>query len=183
MTDTADAKMVTARDYAVGLLSGNDYAQAARLVGSDRVFADEVARTEAMLASIALQLPAHDVSDDFFGRLEARIDMAEAQAAKCAVTRAAEGVWIDWLPGARIKVLHRKPEIRRQTFLLELAPGARTDTHLHEDDEECYVISGDIWFGDTELKTGDYHLAQRSAVHGDVRSVGGCLCLIISSME
>lgn len=183
MTNPADATMVTARDYAVGLLTGADYAQAARMVENDTAFADEVARTEAMLASVAAQLPAHDVSDDFFDRLEARLDMAAPPAAKCIVARATEGLWIDWLPGARIKVLHRKPEIRRQTFLLELAPGARADTHHHDDDEECYVVSGDIWFGDTELRAGDYHLAQKGALHGDVRSVSGCLCVIISAMD
>jgi quercetin dioxygenase-like cupin family protein len=183
MTNVNDAKMVTARDYAIGLLSGGDYAQAAISAERDETFAAEVAHTEAMLASVALQFPAEDVSDQFFDRLEARIDSLHAPSAKCIVARASEGLWVEWLPGARIKVLHRKPEIRRQTFLLELAPGARADTHAHDDDEECYVISGDIWFGETELKNGDYHLAQKGAMHGAVRSVGGCLCLIISAMD
>lgn len=183
MTDAADAKMVMARDYAIGLLSNGDYAQAALSAERDEIFAAEVAHTEAMLASVVLKLPAEDVSADFFDRLEARIDALAAPSAKCIVARAREGIWIDWLPGARVKVLHRKPEIRRQTFLLELAPGARAATHAHDDDEECYVISGDIWFGETELGTGDYHLAQKGAIHGDVRSIGGCLCLIITAMD
>ncbi|WP_442966951.1 cupin domain-containing protein [Rhizobium sp. C4] len=78
-------------------------------------------------------------------------------------------------PGARIKVLHTKPDIRRRTFLLELAPGAEAENYAHDDDEGCYVISGDICFGDKELRAGDDHLAQRGSRHGPSRSNSGCL--------
>lgn len=183
MTNTEDPKLAIARDYAIGLLSGSDYAQATLAAERDPDFAAEIARTEGILAGIALQLPAEDVTGDFFDRLEARIHAIESGSPRCLVARAEEGIWIDWTPGARIKVLHRNPYTRRQTFLLELAPGARADNHAHDDDEECYVISGDIWFGDTELRTGDYHLAQKGARHGPVRSTSGCLCLIIAAAD
>lgn len=178
-----DAKLVTARDYAIGLLSGGEYAHAATVMERDRVFAAEVSLTEEMLATLALKLPAEDVADDFFDRLEARLDSVEAAAPQCAVSRAGDGIWIDLSPGARIKVLHTIPAIRRQTYLLELEPGAVADNHTHDDDEECYVISGDIWFGETQMRTGDYHLARKGSTHGTVRSTSGCLCVIITALD
>ncbi|MEF2975520.1 cupin domain-containing protein, partial [Pseudomonas aeruginosa] len=64
----------------------------------------------------------------------------------------------------------------------EMAPGTVVDTHAHDIDEECYVISGDIAFGQEALGPGDFHVAPAGSRHGHVSSRGGCLCLIVTAM-
>ncbi|MFL5101025.1 MAG: cupin domain-containing protein [Xanthobacteraceae bacterium] len=40
-------------------------------------------------------------------------------------------------------------------------PGARLPGHEHDDDEEMYVLAGDLSIGTLTLHAGDYHLARR----------------------
>jgi quercetin dioxygenase-like cupin family protein len=46
-----------------------------------------------------------------------------------------------------------------------MQPGARYDSHSHEDDEECLVIEGDLVFGHLTVKAGDFHFALKGRTH------------------
>ncbi|WP_294536530.1 cupin domain-containing protein [uncultured Rhodoblastus sp.] len=175
---------MTAAAYAIGLLSDETYDAAAATAREDRQFADEIAAWEQRLAPLAGGLAPVPPPADMLAKIEARLDAETRDSLNCRVTRADEGQWVELEPGVRIKVLHRKPEIGRQTYLLELAAGATsTLSHDHDDDEECFVVSGDIAFGDTLLGPGDYHLAPKGALHGKARSSRGCVCVIVAAMN
>ena len=58
------------------------------------------------------------------------------------------------------------------------APGALFPAHAHDDDEEAYVLSGDLAFDDLVLNAGDYHLARPGVRHPVGRTRGGCMLLV-----
>jgi hypothetical protein len=169
--------------YALGVLSGADYALAAERVTHEPAFAEAVAGWEVRLAPIGLALEPLEPPADLLDRIEARIDAATAISVQRLVIRATEGEWIDVMPGVRCKLLHQKPEIGRQTILYEMQPGTTGSIHGHDDDEEVYVVWGDIRFGDDILGPGDFHLSPKGSLHPPVYSTGGCLCLIVMPIE
>jgi len=72
--------------------------------------------------------------------------------------------------------------LRRQSLLVRVAPGAVYESHDHPDDEECYVVEGDLAFGDLQLTAGDYHLAHKGGRHPPARSRAGCLLFITNAL-
>ena len=64
-----------------------------------------------------------------------------------------------------------------------MAPGSTGTVHSHDDDEECYVVSGDISFGEHVLGPGDFHVAPKGSTHPAARSVHGCLCLFVMALQ
>ncbi len=177
---TEDQNDLQAGLFSVGVLTGDDYRAAASRFAGDEDFVDGVAAWDARLAPLAATLAPVAPSDGLLARIESRID---AMIVHCSVKREAEGEWIAWGEGVRYKILHQLPEINRQTMLLEMQPGSEVGHHDHNDDEECYVISGDISFGDAVLGPGDVHIAPKGSRHGPSRSVKGCLCLITNAIN
>ncbi len=177
MTPDDESDSINAEAYAIGALSGSAYEEAKARASADARFAATAAALDTLLAPLTRSLPPLDAPDDLLDQIEARIDALP----RSAIVRASEGEWTELTPGARIKVLNIKPEIRRYSYLLELDAGAIADPHDHDDDEECYVISGDISFGDAAIGPGDFHLAPKGSQHGSVRSTNGCRCLIIAA--
>ena len=83
-------------------------------------------------------------------RIEARLD-AGAHSAMGHALRAADGDWMQLGPGIRMKVLHRNMQSRRQMVLLVADPGAEYSAHVHDTDEELFVVSGDLTIDGEEL--------------------------------
>lgn len=183
MTVGDESRTIEAAEFATGLLDADKHRSATRRMAIDPDFADDVSFWEKRLAPLAVHAPPLDVPPDLFGKIEARLD-AEAACAvpDCEVIRHGSGHWVEYAPGVRIKVLHAIPALNRQTLLLDMAPGTSVDAHAHDIDEECYVVSGDISFGDVELNPGDFHLAPARSRHGLVSSRRGCLCLLVTAM-
>ncbi|EIJ36422.1 cupin domain-containing protein [Thiothrix nivea] len=92
--------------------------------------------------------------------------------------RAAEGEWIEALPGARIKILHQEGNSGLLTYLARLDPGFEMPGHPHPFDEECIMLEGELWFGDLHLKAGDYHFAAKGVYHGKLRTETGALAFL-----
>lgn len=92
--------------------------------------------------------------------------------------RAAEGEWIEALPGARIKILHQEGDSGLLTYLAKLDPGFEMPGHPHPFDEECIMLEGELWFGDLHLKAGDYHFAAKGVHHGRLRTETGALAFL-----
>jgi anti-sigma factor ChrR (cupin superfamily) len=62
--------------------------------------------------------------------------------------------------------------------MVRIEAGAEFPDHDHNQDEEIFVLEGDLIMGELTLKAGDYHLAQASRHHPVSRSRTGCLCII-----
>ena len=73
--------------------------------------------------------------------------------------------------------------LNRETFMAWLQPGAEYVDHDHDQDEEIYMIEGDLIIGDLVLKAGDFHVARAGRHHPVHRTKTGCLCLITQAIS
>ena len=93
-------------------------------------------------------------------------------------SEAGAGDWIEAAPGLRIKIMNRIEAANRETFMAWLQPGAEYVDHDHDQDEEIYMIEGDLIIGEVVLKAGDFHVARAGRHHPVHRTKTGCICLI-----
>lgn len=166
-----------AAEYGLGLLEAGEREQTARAAGSDPAFAAEIARWDDALATLASDAEAPP-PPGLFDRIQRTIATRSRLLPGTLTVRADDGLWEAIGEGLERKLLWTKGPNNRETFLVRMAPGAHYGGHEHADDEECYVISGDITFDTLTLRSGDYHLARRGAPHPAATSAGGCLLLI-----
>jgi len=62
--------------------------------------------------------------------------------------------------------------------LCRLEAGACLDGHDHPHDEECMMLSGDIFLGDILLQAGDYQIASAGSQHLEISSDTGALLFV-----
>ena len=72
--------------------------------------------------------------------------------------RADEG-WVQFAPGIDFKMLYRDEASGTNSLLARLQPGICMPEHEHSGIEECYVIEGEITYGDLTVRAGDYVFA------------------------
>jgi quercetin dioxygenase-like cupin family protein len=96
--------------------------------------------------------------------------------------RAADMQWVTAGPGIEVKVLRADHERRDQTVLIRMQPGAVVVGHPHTQDEECWVLEGEVLIGSHRLGQGDMHVARAGAVHAAIHAPGGALLMIRSEM-
>lgn len=167
-------------EYALGLGRSSERRMIAREAAEDPALAAGIARWDEALAALD---PGEEVAPPpgMFDRIRKTIETRSQFLPHTLTVRADEGVWERVADGIERKLLWTKGPNDRETFLVRIAAGARYGGHEHADDEECYVIAGDIVFDTLTLRAGDYHLARRGAPHPAATSVGGCLLLITAA--
>lgn len=143
----------------------------------------EPAFEDALIGAIAQSLAPVTPPAALAARLRQRLldtvtATPPAQADTHLTIRAAEGNWSEILPGVSMKLLREDHATR--SYLLRLEAGAHLPAHPHRIDEECLVLSGDVWLGDVQAHAGDFHLARGGTLHGEIRSEGGCLLYLRS---
>jgi quercetin dioxygenase-like cupin family protein len=143
----------------------------------DAGFAALVADWEKRLIPLAIHEDVA-VPEGLLDRIEKRITDAAIELPGTITQRAGSGEWIDVSPGLKIKILHRIEALKRETFMAWLQPGAEYVDHDHDQDEEIYMIEGDLTIGPLELKAGDFHVALAGRHHPVHRTKTGCLCII-----
>ena len=84
--------------------------------------------------------------------------------------------WHNVAPGIDMQFLRRATDTA--TYLLRMAPGMSVPAHEHPHDEECLVLEGDVWLGNTHAFAGDYHLGRRGIPHGVIHTETGCLLFL-----
>jgi anti-sigma factor ChrR (cupin superfamily) len=93
----------------------------------------------------------------------------------------------DWQPssilGVRVRRLFVDPAADRVTMLVQMDAGANYPAHRHSGVEECYVLEGDLYGPNFEMKAGDYQRLEGGSIHGIQGTRSGCLVFIISSMH
>jgi anti-sigma factor ChrR (cupin superfamily) len=170
-----------AGEYVLGVLSADEREALARIAETDASLAHEIALWDERLAPLLLDTPEAEPPPHLFERIKAKIATREPKPTAPKTVRAGEGRWETIAPGVERKVLRFDKARQRVTFLVRGAPGARFPSHAHDDDEECYVLSGDLSFGPLTLRAGDYHLAVPGVAHPVGTTAGGCMLLMMAA--
>ena len=166
-----------ATGYVLGTLDAAAREAARIRIIEDMAFATLVQSWECRLVPLALG-PEVPPPDGMFEMIETRIRQSGIELPGTFTLRAGEGAWIEVSAGLRIKVLNEIKNVGRHTFMAELAPGAEYVDHDHDQDEEIYMISGDLIIGNIVLNAGDFHVARAGRHHPVHTSRAGCLCII-----
>lgn len=90
--------------------------------------------------------------------------------------RADQGEWRDLLPGVQSKELWR--EGGESSILLRMQAGARVPGHPHPYPEDCLLLEGEAWIGDTLFRPGEFQHAPAGTLHRDVTSDVGALMFV-----
>lgn len=97
---------------------------------------------------------------------------------KLITIRAHEGDWSDLAPGVSNKSLYDNGQTR--SSLLRIAAGTHwaSQQALLAHDEECLLLEGDAFFGDTLLRSGDWQLAPAGSESRPIASDRGALVFL-----
>ena len=170
-----DEELATA--YVIGTLDSDERQRVSIRIVEDGAFAAIVTAWENQLAPLALggevEMPA-----GLLQRIEAGIDAAGVELPGTVTRRAGTGEWTDVSPGLKIKILNQNHSLNRQTFMAWLEPGAEYSDHDHDQDEEIYMVEGDLIIGALVLRAGDFHVARTGKHHPVHRTKSGCICII-----
>jgi anti-sigma factor ChrR (cupin superfamily) len=96
--------------------------------------------------------------------------------------RSAAMQWQTVGPGVEVKVLRMDRQRNDQTVLIRMQPGAVVVGHRHTQEEECWVIEGEVFIGSHRLGQGDMHVASPGVVHPPIHAPKGALLMIRSEM-
>jgi anti-sigma factor ChrR (cupin superfamily) len=89
-----------------------------------------------------------------------------------------DGVWLDIVPGIRLKMLHVDPLTGERTGLMRMEPGSAFPEHDHRETEECFVLEGVVNIDGRDYGAGDYTIAYSGSRHEAIRSTPGGLLLL-----
>jgi ChrR Cupin-like domain len=89
--------------------------------------------------------------------------------------------WLDFCPGVRIRELWNSGE--RRSVLVRMSAGAQVNSHRHGLEEECLMLAGEAFIGDTLLRSGEYQLAPQGSQHGAVQTDVGALFYVHGSLD
>ena len=147
---------------------------------SEHVLDDDVigAIGESLVAAPA----ADERKERLRGRVLEQIANAPERRSLFDTIREGDGEWIEILPLISKKVLQLDRERGVESYLMRMEPGAKIPAHLHESDELCFVIDGDLAFGDLHLEGGGYHFAHKGSEHGVASTVNGALLFLQSGI-
>ena len=117
-------------------------------------------------------------------RVMRRIDDDISNAAQSFLTvRNHDGTWIEIAPKIKKKILFLNTKTSTESYLLKAEPGAEAPSHIHEYDEHCLVLEGELTFDDIHLWAGDYHFAPAGSTHGIARTDVGALVYIQTGQQ
>jgi quercetin dioxygenase-like cupin family protein len=89
--------------------------------------------------------------------------------------------WEQTAPGVQIKELWS--DGTRVSGFCRFERGARLPGHAHPIEEECMMLSGEVFLGDILVRAGEYQLAAAGSVHGEVYSDVGGLFFFRGAMD
>jgi len=140
----------------------------------------DVAEMAEAAALLAESVPRTTPSTAARSRLMSRVAAWEALK-PLADVRPYDGLWINGgAPGVDIRRLFRDKATGRTTMLVRMEPGVSFPAHYHHDDEQCYILKGDVRWGDLVYEEGDFVAMSKNTTHPVIHSAGGNLLLIIA---
>ena len=130
----------------------------------------------------ALEVPPARISN-LRKKIMRRIDTEKLPDLSDYVTiRANEGEWEEIAPKLHKKLLHLDPKTGVESYLLRAEPGAETPPHVHDHDEVCLVLEGEVEYDEFKLTRGDYHYASKGSQHSMARTQNGALLFLQTAL-
>ncbi len=130
-----------------------------------------------------------DVPPDRMQRLRSRVmqridDDITNELQPFLTIRNHDGAWIEIAPKIKKKLLFANLETGIESYLLRAEPGAEMPLHVHELDEHCLVLEGEVMYGDSlHLEAGDYHFAPAGSEHSIAHTDVGALVYIQTAQQ
>jgi hypothetical protein len=171
-----------AAEYALGLLRGDERRLLEAELAVDSTLRNRVADWQSRLQRLDRD-EGNEAPLELFERIMSRIDAEGIQLPGTVTIRSASADWLEYSPGITYRVLKVDPELRRQSLLVRMQPGALYKSHAHDVDEECLVIEGDLRYGDLILRAGDFHLATPGMSHPTGHTSSGCLLHVVVGLD
>ena len=140
---------------------------------------------ERMLEQSAVDPTVRRLPPDRHAQLRSRV-LTQAPRASPAGTitlRAEEGAWRSLAPGVTMKVLRVDRVAGNQTILIRMSPGAVVAGHQHSQEEECFIVDGEIRIGNHRLCAGDMHVACAGSIHEPIASPTGAVLLVRAALD
>ena len=137
----------------------------------------------ALAASWAERLDSADPATDapapdgLWDRISDRIDDT-ISAPQTQTLRREDGVWETLAPGLQRKVVHADRAAGTVSYLVRMRAGAILPVHIHERDEQCVIVEGQLQIGDRSFSAGDFHLAHAGGEHVPIKAVTDSLFFI-----
>jgi len=130
------------------------------------------------LQSLGEAIAPFELSPDQRAQMRARIMERVAPPQRTATVRGSSVQWRQVWPGVWVQQLYLDSQTRAQTTLVRMDPGSVIPAHVHDHDEECLVMEGEILLGDYAVRRGDYHVAHAGSAHGALTAPSGALFMI-----
>lgn len=146
---------------------------------------DEV--TLALLMSMAPQTPTPDDA----ARIKRRVLERVAAAADGPATDTGQPGFVDIAAADGWRPLHAKADMKilfddgvTLSWLIRLHPGGTLPAHKHDHgNEECLIVSGEVFVNDVRYGAGDYQVALAGSEHRTIRAPGGCVLFLRSPSQ
>jgi len=168
--------------FAAGALPAEEEAEFRKHVKNCGVCADQARAFGEAAGWLPFAFEGVDAPPHLREKLLARIQQPEPPPG-IRVVRANQGAWHTLVPGVTAKRLFAESPAGNVALLVRMEPGAKYPPHSHADVEHCYVLEGELHFGDLVLHPGDYQCAMASTKHRDSYTVNGCMVLIVASQQ
>lgn len=91
-----------------------------------------------------------------------------------------EGDWKPIMEGVLVKPLSVDKATGNVTSLVRMLPGTHLPRHMHEGDEQFFILEGDCYVHGDRLGPGDYHKAEAGSTHESTYTEGGTLFLLVA---
>lgn len=178
----SDDDNIDAALWAAGALTASEHAIVKERLKRDPELAARAREWEEALAPLAALRPHVEAPSGLFEKIEARLESRLRLENLSRTLRVESSDWIRVSPGVRVQLLHQDEELQRKTVLFDIEPGTVYPAHAHEQDEEIYVISGDLTIGAEELGPGDFHVSPKGSRHPATMTRAGCRCIVSMAM-
>ncbi len=133
--------------------------------------------SDEISAAIASKIIATTPAPEVVERIKTRL-MQRVSAHSHTFVFANQGEWKTVSAGVQVKLLHKTTDTK--SFLIKMAANTSIDAHTHVQDEESFVLEGEVWLEGVLCRAGDYHYAQAGSQHQQIRTTLGCTLLVRS---
>ena len=137
----------------------------------------EPAISDEISAAIASKIIATTPAPEVAARIKTRL-MQRVNNNSHTFVFANQGEWKTVAAGVEVKLLHKTADAK--SFLIKMAANTIIEAHEHTQDEESFVLEGEVWLEGVLCHSGDYHYAQAGSQHQQIRTTQGCTLLIRS---